>query len=241
MRKNHIVAAATLLCGLCVGCSMRADPSSRDSDDGIDREATQIDVVAPEPREATHMLTEDAALRLRPSAAHRTDNPFRKGTVTNGKGFVRRGTEVAVLDKHGEFSRVVTSRGATGWILTRRLAERGTVTEATVLKPTVAYAAPYSHSRPSAAPLPPGELLLVGEHVEGFVQVKTEAGGTVWIPHGALVEDPAEVAVSKLMARVRWQRRAGLGPFYSIWNEAMNTPGSASLLPALDELIGSDR
>jgi hypothetical protein len=124
--------------------------------------------------------------------------------VSNWLGTLSRGERLTlVTDDGGDYVVVKTSGEVEGYVKRTSVLMTPGATEATVLEAADAFDRPDLLALNSKKKIIPGTLVFVVKTRDQFSEVNAQGTGTIWTLSGRLTTDKDELAVAKLLAKVR--------------------------------------
>lgn len=194
----------------------------------------------PEIEEAAY-ITGTTSLKKIPSDDKRIDDPEGKAKkkISNWRETLYRGEEVTLLGKENNWAHVRTSADVEGWLNPKNLLRAADVTMATVFDEVKIFRRPDLLALSSGKKITAGNLLFVLKSKEQFAQVNYPSseysGANAWVLSEKLSKDDAEIAVAKLIMKIRTLRKKKDPSATELTDLARSQYKDSKLLSLLDE------
>ncbi len=186
----------------CTDSSTTKEPASTETAENVEA----VPEPEPEPETFDAHITGLTSLRKKPTKDRKIENEGGK-KVSNWLATLYRGETVTVLEGEGEWSHVKSSGESEGWIEKRLLIPVDEVRIATTLEDIKIFKRPDLLALSGKNTIAAGSLIFVKKDKDQFSEVdyprSAYAGTNAWVLSAKLNTDVQEVALAKLLSKIR--------------------------------------
>jgi hypothetical protein len=196
----------------------------------------------PEPAERPGHVIGVTSLRKQPNDDKKVDDGSGK-QVSNWVATLYRGETVTVFGENpaGDWVNARLSDGAEGWLKADRVVAGAEVKVATLYEEGKTFRRPDLLALDTDKTIEPGSLLFVVQEKDQFSEVDYPRSGwnsnKAWTLTSELVEDPNEVEVAKVVAKIRHLRAENSDDAKQLEELARSQFGSSRLIALLDQPV----